>query len=72
MPRLPVTSSNIATIGYDPATRTMEVEFAGGGIYQYADVAPQAHAEFLAAESIGRHFARHIKNAYTARRLEVV
>lgn len=72
MPRTPVISSNIAAIGYDLSSRTMEIEFINSGIYRYADVPPETHADLLSAESIGRHFARHIKSAYAARRLEAV
>lgn len=41
MNRTSVTSSNIASIGYDPSSLTLEVEFTDGSIYQYFDV-PEA------------------------------
>ena len=38
MERIPVSSSNIASLGYDAATQTLQVEFLSGSIYQYFDV----------------------------------
>ena len=38
MTREPVSSSNLADVGYDPATQTLEVGFKNGRIYQYFDV----------------------------------
>ena len=61
MLREAVTSSNIAKIGYDEPTQTMEVEFLNGGCYQYAPVEPGVHREPVEAESVGRHFAALIR-----------
>ena len=38
MQRYSVASSNVAAVGYDPATETLEVEFLSGSIYQYYNV----------------------------------
>ena len=38
MKRAPVDSSSIATVGYDPASRTLEIEFRDGDVYQYFNV----------------------------------
>jgi len=39
-----VESSNIAEVGYDPATQTLEVIFKNGRIYEYAGVDQQKSA----------------------------
>lgn len=65
MTRRPVTSSSIVSVGYDDATQQLEVEFANGGIYQYADVPASAHAALVAAQSIGKHFAKHIRPTFS-------
>ena len=44
MIRQPVTSSNLRTVGYDPITRTLEIEFQDGAVYQYDGVPPDVHA----------------------------
>lgn len=61
MKRVPVESSNIASIGHDPATNTLEVEFKGGGVYTYHDVDADKHAALMKADSVGGHLNAHIK-----------
>ena len=41
MERQYVSSSNIASIGYDPDNLVLEIEFLSGAVYQYYDV-PQS------------------------------
>jgi hypothetical protein len=59
----PVVSSQLAAIGYDPATQTLAVSFTrgSGAVYHYPNCSAELHAEFLAAESIGSFFGEHIK-----------
>lgn len=64
MQRTPVTSSDIQSIGYDTATRTLEVEFHSGGIYQYFNVPASEYQAFMAAGSHGQYFHQYIKNTY--------
>ncbi len=64
MDRTTVTSSNIASVGYDLETRTLEVEFKHGGVYQYAEVPPEDHAGLMAADSKGKFLNERIKLAY--------
>jgi hypothetical protein len=67
--RTAVKSSNINAVGYDADTMTLEVEFTGGGVYRYADVPAETHAALVKAESVGRHFAAHIRNAFKAHKV---
>jgi len=62
--RTPVGSSNIASIGYDPDSQTLEVEFVKGGIYQYFQVPSTVYEEFMAASSKGSFHSNSIKNRY--------
>jgi len=64
MDRLPVTSSNVAEIGYDPATMILEVAFLNGSVYQYFDVPEFLYQGLLHAESVGRFLNEQIKNSY--------
>ena len=64
MRRVPVTSSNIAEIGYDKASGTFEILFRNGRLYQYFDVPPQEHSELIKASSHGRYLNAHIKGRY--------
>lgn len=61
MQRKPVKSTNVESIGYDLETKTLQVEFKSGGIYQYAGVPPEMYAELLAAESVGRFVSQVIR-----------
>lgn len=68
--RVAVRSSVIASIGYDPVTRTLEVEFCSGEIYRYSDVPASVHRAFLASPSKGRFFSHSIRERYRAERIE--
>jgi KTSC domain-containing protein len=59
--RKTVESSMIASIGHEPLTNTLEVEFKGGTVHQYANVTAEEHKALVAAESIGKHFNANIK-----------
>jgi hypothetical protein len=54
MRRAPIDSGTIASIGYMPQSRALELEFReSGDVYLYFDVSAEEHAEFMAAESKG-------------------
>ncbi|MDA2939146.1 KTSC domain-containing protein [Acidobacteria bacterium AH-259-A15] len=69
MNRTPVDSSNIASIGYDPQTLTLELEFTSGRVYQYFDVPSTTHEQLMQAESKGKFFNAQIKGIYRYARL---
>ncbi len=64
MDRAYVTSTNIASVGYDERTQTLEVEFNGGGIYQYYNVPQSIYDDIMKASSVGQFFNVHVKNSY--------
>lgn len=59
-----VESSNIASIGYDPGSETLEIEFIKGGTYQYYDVPEHVYDELMSASSHGSYLAASIKGTY--------
>jgi len=63
MNRTPVSSSNLASVGYDSSTQVLEVEFLHGGIYQYSGIPSWVHADLMAASSHGSYFDQHVKKA---------
>ncbi len=63
MERLPVQSSNIYSIGYDPVSQTLEVEFNNGSIYQYYGVPEFIYEDFMNADSKGSYLDHYIKKA---------
>ena len=62
--RQAVESSSLASVGYAPVARTLEVEFRNGRVYRYFGVPPETYRRFLCAESKGRHLNRFIKGCY--------
>ncbi len=63
MNRMPVSSSNLRAVGYDPDTRTLEVEFLNGGLYSYSGVPASVYAGLMSASSHGSYFNVNIKKA---------
>ncbi|MCL5429332.1 MAG: KTSC domain-containing protein [Chloroflexi bacterium] len=61
MERIPVASTTMSSMGYDLESRTLEIEFVGGAIYQYFDVPEEIYQGLLSAESKGRYFNLVIK-----------
>jgi uncharacterized protein len=57
-------STNIASIGYDQETQTLEVEFIKGSLYQYFDVPQVVYEDFVSADSKGKYLANKIKGNY--------
>ena len=64
MERVPVSSTNVASIGYDPATLTLELEFTNGSIYQYFDVPQSLYEELMSSPSIGKAVNMLVRQNY--------
>lgn len=64
MDRLSVTSSNLASIGYDPRVQTLQVEFNNGRVYNYFRVPPEKFDAIMAADSCGKYLNTEIKPNY--------
>lgn len=58
---VPVISTSLRAVSYDPDRRELEVEFTTGGRYRYQDVAPETYAGLMRAESLGAYFNRVIR-----------
>lgn len=69
MHRIAVDSSNLAAVGYESSSYTLEIEFWNGGIYQYFNVPPVVYRQLMGAPSLGRYLARVIKPRYRCLRV---
>ena len=63
MQRVPVESSSIASIGYAPQERVLELEFRHSGeVYQYFDVPAEEYTAFLAVDSKGTYVNQQLSD----------
>ena len=64
MERVYVSSSNLRSIGYDPESLTLEVEFNSGAMYQYQGVPQPEYDALMNAGSKGTYFNANIKKQF--------
>jgi len=69
MERQSVQSSNLAEVGYNPNTMTLEVLFLKGNLYQYFDVPEGIYIELMNSSSLGQFFNINVKNSYRCSKL---
>ena len=60
----PVSSSNIAAVGYDLDSRTAYVQFLNGSTYAYKGVPEHEFENLRTASSVGSYLNRNYKNVY--------
>ena len=66
--RIPVASSNIATVGYDKEAQTLEIEFHHGAIYQYVDVPEKVYEALMNSAAKASFFMNEIKGKFENRK----
>ena len=67
MERTRVASRSVASVGYDPGTFELEIEFRNGRSYRYQRVPVAAYRLLLQAPSIGEFVNRVIKPRFEVR-----
>ena len=67
MNMIPVSSSNISSIGYENGT--LYVSFNHGGLYAYAGVPESIYHGLMSAPSHGRYLAAYVKGVYPYKRI---
>jgi len=65
-----VESSSLSAVGYDHANLTLEVQFKNGGVYRYFNVPYGVVEQLMTARSLGRYFAKEIRNRFRSRRMD--
>jgi len=66
---IPVESSNIKEIGYDPPTERLRVTFKTDKTYEYFGVSDVMWQAFQAADSKGKFFHKHIREEYVGKKV---
>lgn len=67
MNMIPVSSSDLSSVGYENGT--LYIAFHSGGLYSYSGVPEHIYSALLNAPSKGKYFHANIKNVYTYRRI---
>lgn len=66
---IPIDSSAIHSVDYDPRSRVLKVRFTSLALYEYFDVPDMVFRQLMAADSKGTYFAQNIRDKYEYRRL---
>lgn len=61
MDRIPVVSSDLASVGYIASAQLLEIEFQSGALYEYRGVPAHIYAGLMSAPSLGKFFNQYIK-----------
>lgn len=64
MEMIPVRSSAIRAVGYDPDSMRMQIRFAQGDTYTFCRVPQHIYDGLLAAGSKGAYYDRYIRDRY--------
>ena len=65
MDMIRVSSSAIASVGYDPSLQRMQVKFNQGKTYSFCRVPQRIFDGLLAAGSKGSYYDSHIRDKYS-------
>jgi len=67
---MPVSSSNIAAVGYDEQSATLTIQFIkDSSIYEYYDVPQYEYDALMAADSIGSYANKNIYKVYRQQKI---
>ena len=69
MERVAVRSRDIAIIGYDPSSLTLEIAFRSGGVYHYFGVPEEVYKALLTVPSQGKYFEQSVKHKFSYRKV---
>ena len=69
MDRKSVQSREIAIVGYELDTQTLEITFRKGGVYHYFKVPQETYQNLMSAASLGTFFAEEVKDRYSYQKI---
>ena len=69
IPQEPVTSSNLAAVGYDLERKVLACTFRSGDVWHYAGVPQELAQACFEAESKGKFYSLHIKGKFAAEKM---
>lgn len=66
---IPVASSNVSGVSYNPELKILYVKFKGGTEYAYDNVPEDEYDSLLSAQSVGGYLNDNIKGIYAHKRV---
>jgi hypothetical protein len=69
MDRTKVDSNTLSSIGYEPDSELLELEFASGEIYDYHKVQPYLYMGLMDSDSKDVYFNKYIRDKYEAEKI---
>jgi hypothetical protein len=66
----PVQSANVESVGYDPETQELHVQYTSGGLYKYEGVPEETFNELMTSGSVGSYLHANVKGQYPHSKLE--
>ncbi|MEP7016347.1 MAG: KTSC domain-containing protein [Verrucomicrobiota bacterium] len=69
IPRAPVASGAIASVGYSKRLQILEIEFLNGAIYRYNGVPRSIYHKLMSSPSKAHYFHEHIKGNFPSSRI---
>jgi len=64
MTRIKVSSDKLLSIGYEPDSELLELEFPCRSVYEYHKVNPVIYMGLMHTSSKGEYFEKHIKDKF--------
>lgn len=68
MEHISVKSTDLRSVGYDPNSKTLEIQFHNG-LYTYSNVPESVYTSLMSAASHGKYFHQNIKGNYSYRKI---
>jgi hypothetical protein len=69
MDPVPVDSTLLLWVAYSPEQQRLRLKFRSGELYDYSHVPQTIYQALLTADSKGRYFNQHIRDAFPTQRL---
>lgn len=69
MERKRINASNIRSVGYEPRSRMLEIEFSSGSIVHYSGVSEDVYRRLMNAPSPGSFFHDRIDENFPSKRV---
>jgi hypothetical protein len=70
MTRTKVTADILRSVGYDPDSELLELEFTSGDIYDYQKVQPHLYMGLMSSNAKDAYFNKYIRDHYEVEKIK--